>query len=163
MVGIAGSDEKCELLVDQLGFAVAINRRVDDFRSEFRAATPDRIDVYFDNVGGPILESALFRMNTGGRIVCCGAASQYDTSSPGPGPRGIPGLLVNNRVRMEGFLVFDFADSYEAARAELGAMVADGRLTPLVTDYDGLESAPQAFVDLLAGDTVGTTVVRVEP
>ncbi len=161
VVGIAGSDEKCALLTDELGFDTAINRKVDDFRSAFRAATPDRIDVYFDNVGGPILESALFRMNTGGRIVCCGAASQYDTSSPGPGPRGIPGLLVNNRVRMQGFLVFDFEAAYEAARTEMAGWVADGRLKPLVTDYDGLEAAPQAFVDLLAGETVGTTVVRV--
>ncbi|MDH3680082.1 MAG: NADP-dependent oxidoreductase [Acidimicrobiia bacterium] len=161
VVGIAGSDEKCALLVDELGFDRAINRKVDDFRAAFRAATPDRIDVYFDNVGGPILESALFRMNTHGRIVCCGAASQYDTSSPGPGPRGIPGLLVNNRVRMEGFLVFDYESSYEEARAELAGWVGEGRLKPLVTDYDGLEAAPQAFVDLLAGTTVGTTVVRV--
>ena len=161
VVGIAGSDEKCSLLVDELGFDAAVNRRHDDFRAAFKAATPDRIDVYFDNVGGPILESALFRMNTGGRIVCCGAASQYDTSSPGPGPRGIPGLLVNNRVRMQGFLVFDFADAYESARAELAGLVADGRLRPLVTEYDGLEAAPGAFVDLLAGETVGTTVIRV--
>jgi NADPH-dependent curcumin reductase CurA len=161
VVGIAGSDEKCSMLVDQLGFDRAVNRKTDDFRNAFRAATPDRIDVYFDNVGGPILESALFRMGTGGRIVCCGAASQYDTATPGPGPRGIPGLLVNNRVRMEGFLVFDYASSYERARAELSGWVADGSLKPLVTTYDGLESAPQAFVDLLAGATVGTTVVNV--
>ena len=161
VVGVAGSDEKCSLLVDELGFDRAINRKVDDFRAAFRAATPERIDVYFDNVGGPILESALFRMNTGGRIVCCGAASQYDTSSPGAGPRGIPGLLVNNRVRMQGFLVFDFESRYEQARDEMAGWVADGRLNSLVTDYDGLDAAPQAFVDLLAGATVGTTVVRV--
>ncbi len=161
VVGIAGSAAKCAMLVDELGFDVAINRKDEDFRAAFKAATPDRIDVYFDNVGGPILESALFRMAPGGRIVCCGAASQYDTSSPGPGPRGIPGLLVNNRVRMEGFLVFDYADRYDAARAELAGWVADGRLKPQVTSYDGLDAAPQAFVDLLAGATVGTTVVRV--
>ena len=163
VVGIAGTDEKCAMLVDQLGFDRAVNRTSDDFRNEFRAATPERIDVYFDNVGGPVLESALFRMNVGGRIVCCGAASQYDTANPGPGPRGIPGLLVNNRVRMEGFLVFDYASSYEQARADLGGWVADGRLRPLVTSYDGLASAPQAFVDLLGGATVGTTVVDVAP
>ena len=161
VVGVVGSAAKCRLLVDDLGFDAAVDRRSDDFRADFKAATPDRIDVYFDNVGGPILESALFRMAAGGRIVCCGAASQYDTSAPGPGPRGIPGLLVNNRVRMEGFLVFDFAEAYERARTELSRWVADGRLRPLTTDYDGLETAPQAFVDLLAGETVGTTVVRV--
>lgn len=161
VVGIAGSDEKCALLVDQLGFDAAINRRTDDFRGRFKEATPQRIDIYFDNVGGPILESALFRMATKGRIVCCGAASQYDTATPGGGPRGVPGLLVNNRVRMEGFLVFDFESSYARARADLGQWVADGSLQPLVTSYEGLDAAPSAFVDLLAGTTVGTTVVQV--
>ena len=161
VIGVAGSDEKCQLLVDELGFDAAVNRKDDDFRGAFRAATPDRIDVYFDNTGGPILESALFRMATGGRIVCCGAASLYDTSSPQGGPRGIPGLLVNNRVRMQGFLVFDYEDRYSEARERLAGWIADGRLRPRTTSYDGLESAPQAFVDLLAGTTVGTTVVHV--
>src|SRR5205823_11763155 len=102
VVGVVGSDEKARMLVDRFGFDVALNRRSDDFRSAMRDATPKRVDVYFDNTGGPILESALFRMNTHGRIVCCGAASQYDTSNPGGGPRGVPGLLVHNRARREG-------------------------------------------------------------
>jgi hypothetical protein len=161
VVGVVGSDSKARMLVDELGFGAAVNRRSDTFRAAFKDATPGRIDVYFDNTGGGILESALFRMNRGGRIVCCGVASQYDTSTPGPGPRGVPGLLVNNRVRMEGFLVFDFEDRYAPARERLSAWVAAGRIRPLVTAYDGLHEAPQAFVDLLAGETVGTTVVRV--
>ncbi len=161
VVGVVGSDEKATMLVDELGFDAALNRKSPDFRAAFKDATPDRIDVYFDNVGGTILESALFRMNTHGRIVCCGAASQYDTSTPSGGPRGVPGLLVNNRVRMEGFLVFDYADRYEAGRARITEWISSGALVPRVTDYDGLESAPQAFVDLLAGDTIGTIVVRV--
>jgi NADPH-dependent curcumin reductase CurA len=161
VVGVTGSDEKVRLLVDELGFDVAVSRRDPAFRDAFKAATPNRIDVYFDNTGGDILESALFRMNLRGRIVCCGAASRYDTSNPGPGPRGIPGLLVNNRVRMEGFLVFDFLDQYSAARDGIRSLIDEGRLTPKATEYEGLESAPQAFVDLLAGTTVGTTVVRV--
>ena len=161
VVGVAGSDEKCRLLVDELGFDEAVNRRSDEFRGLFKAATPDRIDVYYDNTGGPILESALFRMNTHGRIVCCGAVSQYDTSTPGSGPRGVPGLLVNNRVRMQGFLVFDFEAHYDEARTQLAEWISQGRLVPRVTRYEGLEAAPQAFVDLLAGRTVGTTVVHV--
>jgi NADPH-dependent curcumin reductase CurA len=160
VVGVAGSPAKCQMLTDELGFDAAVNHRDPDFRAAFKAATPDRIDVYFDNTGGPILESALFRMNLRGRIVCCGVVSQYDTSNPGPGPRGVPGLLVNNRVRMEGFLVFDFADRYGEARAQLSRWIAEGKLRPHVTEYQGLEAAPQAFVDLLAGATVGTTVVR---
>lgn len=162
VVGVVGSADKARMIVDQLGFDAAVNRRSDDFRAEFRAATPNRIDVYFDNTGGDILESALFRMNTRGRIACCGVVSQYDTSTPGPGPRGVPGLLVNNRVRMEGFLVFDFEPQYDDARRQLAEWTAAGTLTPLVTEYEGLASAPQAFVDLLAGTTVGTTVVRLD-
>lgn len=161
VVGIAGSDEKCNLLTEELGFDAAINRRSDDFRTEFKAATPDRINVYFDNTGGPILESALFRMATGGRIACCGVASQYDTATPGPGPRGVPGLLVNNRVTMRGFLVFDYADRYADARARISSWIDEGVLAPRTTVYEGLEAAPQAFVDLLGGITVGTTVVSV--
>lgn len=161
VVGVAGSDEKCRLLVDELGFDSAVNYKSADFRDHFRAATPDRIDVYFDNTGGAILESALFRMNTFGRIVCCGAVSAYDGAPPAAGPRGVPGLLVNNQVRMEGFLVFRFADRYDAARDEMAGWVARGELKPRISEYHGLEQAPQAFIDLLGGRTVGTTVVRV--
>ena len=161
VVGIAGSELKCRMLESELGFDQAVNHRDPDFRNAFRQATPERIDIYFDNTGGPVLESALFRMNLRGRIVCCGAVSLYDTSSPGPGPRGIPGLLVNNRVRMEGFLVFDYRDRFAEARREMSAWIAAGDLVPRVTEYSGLEAAPRAFVDLLHGETVGTTVVRL--
>jgi NADPH-dependent curcumin reductase CurA len=161
VVGVAGSDEKCRLLMDELGFDAAVNYKEATFRDAFKAATPDRIDVYFDNTGGDILGSALFRMNTHGRIVCCGVVSQYDTSNPGPGPRGIPGLLVNNRVRMEGFLVFDYESRYQEAREQMAAWIKDGKLRPKTTVFQGLESAPQAFIELLAGATVGTTVVQV--
>ena len=161
VVGVAGSDEKCKTLVDELGFDVAVNYKDEGFREAFRAATPDRIDVYFDNTGGPILESALFRMNLRGRIACCGVVSQYDTANPGPGPRGVPGLLVNNRVKMEGFLVFDFLEKYDEARAEMTSWIESGKLVPKVTEFAGVESAPRAFVELLGGGTVGTTVVRV--
>ena len=161
VVGVAGSREKCSALVDDLGFDVAVNYKDPDFRDAFRAATPNRIDVYFDNTGGAILESALFRMNVRGRIACCGAVSQYDTANPGSGPRGVPGLLVNNRVRMEGFLVFDFLQQYDAARAQLTSWIQSGQLVPKVTEFGGIETAPRAFVELLAGGTIGTTIVRV--
>jgi NADPH-dependent curcumin reductase CurA len=161
VVGVAGSDEKCQILTKELGFDVAVNYKDSDFRAAFKAATPDRIDVYFDNTGGDILGSALFRMNAHGRIVCCGAVSQYDTSNPAGSPRGIPGLLVNNRVKMEGFLVFDFAQRYEEARTELLTWIKSGQLVPRMTEFHGLESAGEAFVELLAGGTVGTTIIRV--
>ncbi|WP_419930700.1 NADP-dependent oxidoreductase [Candidatus Poriferisodalis sp.] len=161
VVGVAGSEEKCALLVDEIGFDVAINRHSPDFRAEFRAATPDRINVYFDNTGGEILGSALFRMATFGRIVCCGAVSAYDTASPDPSPRGLPGLLVNNQVRMQGFIVFSYADRYDEARAQMRAWIDAGSLVPRHVTYEGLESAGGAFVDLLGGRTVGTTIVRL--
>lgn len=162
VVGVAGSDDKCRLLVDELGFDAAVNRKSSDFRAQFKDATPDRINVYFDNTGGEILGSALFRMAPHGRIVCCGAVSAYDTANPDPSPRGIPGLLVNNRVRMEGFLVFDFADRFAQARSQLLGWIGDGSLRPRHVEYEGLAAAPGAFVDLLSGQTIGTVVVRVQ-
>jgi NADPH-dependent curcumin reductase CurA len=161
VVGVTGSDEKCDLLTGQLGFDAAVNHRSDSFRDDFKAATADGIDVYFDNTGGDILGAALRRMKPHGRIVCCGVVSQYDTSSPAPGPRGIPGLLVNNRVRMEGFLVFDFADRYGEARERMRTWLDAGDLVSLHDDVTGLDQAPQAFVDLLAGGNVGTRIVRI--
>lgn len=161
VVGVCGSDAKCSLLVEELGFDVAVNYKDSDFRAAFKAATPDRIDVYFDNTGGEILGSALFRMNAHGRIVCCGAVSQYDTSTPGPGPRGIPGLLVNNRVRMEGFLIFDYASRHAEARSQLRSWCESGEIEAKVTEFEGLDQAPEAFVALLAGRTLGTTIVRM--
>ncbi len=161
VVGVTGSDEKCRKLTEELGLDAAVSHRDPDFRAKLREATPDRIDVYFDNTGGSILESALFRMNLHGRIACCGAVSLYDTGNPGPGPRGVPGLLVNNRVRMEGFLVFDFQERYGQARTEMTGWINTGQLRPWMTDYEGLDAAPRAFIDLLNGVTVGTTVVRV--
>ena len=161
VVGVAGSDHKCELLRGEIGFDAALNRHSPDFRAEFRSATPDRINVYFDNTGGEILGSALFRMATFGRIVCCGAVSAYDTANPDPSPRGIPGLLVNNQVRMQGFLVFSYASRYDEARAQMLEWIEAGALVPRHITYEGLGAAGGAFVDLLGGRTVGTTIVRL--
>jgi NADPH-dependent curcumin reductase CurA len=87
--------------------------------------------------------------------------SQYDTSDPAPGPRGIPGLLINNRVRMEGFLIFDYADRYDEARRAMQSWLDSGELVSRQDEFRGLESAPRAFVDLLAGGNIGTRIVRV--
>ena len=161
VVGVAGSDAKNARLVSELGFDGVANYRDGGFRQALKEATPDGVDVYFDNTGGSVLGSAIFRMNQGGRISCCGVVSQYDTSSPEPGPRGIPGLLINKRLRMEGFLVFDYLERYAEARADLKGWMASGQLTPWVDEFQGLESAPRAFVDLLAGGNVGKRFVRV--
>lgn len=161
VVGVCGSDEKGAVLTERLGFDAAVNYRDPNYRQSLKEATPDGVDVYFDNTGGAVLGSALFRMNVGGRVACCGVVSQYDTDSPEPGPKGVPGLLVNKRITMRGFLVFDFADEYPAARKEIAGWLADGSLIALTDEVQGLEAAPAAFVDLLAGGNLGTRIVRL--
>jgi NADPH-dependent curcumin reductase CurA len=156
-----GSDAKAEVLLGQLGFDAAVNYKDANYRQSLKDATADGVDVYFDNTGGMILGSALFRMNVGGRIACCGVVSQYDTDSPEPGPRGIPGLLVNKRIRMQGFLLFDFVKQYADARQQIHAWLKSGELISLTDEVRGLEAAPEGFVDLLAGGNVGTRIVRV--
>ena len=162
VVGVCGDNFKCDKLVDDLGFDAAVNYKDANFRDNLKAATPDGVDVYFDNTGGSILGSALFRLNEGGRIACCGVVSQYDTSSPEPGPRGIPGLLVNKRITMQGFLVFDYAKEYESAREEIQGWLESGQLTSVNDEVYGLDAAPNAFVDLLAGGNVGSRIVRLD-
>ncbi|HIK72528.1 MAG TPA: NADP-dependent oxidoreductase [Gammaproteobacteria bacterium] len=161
VIGVCGNDDKCNILIEELGFDTALNYKDANFRQNLKDATPNGLDVYFDNTGGMILGSALFRMNTGGRIACCGVVSQYDTSSPEPGPRGIPGLLINNRIKMEGFLVFDFAEKYDHATSEILEWIESGDLKILTDKVEGLEAAPRAFVDLLAGGNIGTRIVRL--
>ena len=160
-VGVCGSDTKARVLVEKLGFEAAVNYKSEDFREALKNATPDGVDVYFDNTGGMILGSALFRMNKGGRIVCCGVVSQYDTDKPEPSPKGIPGLLINKRLNMHGFLVFDYAERYAEARHQLLTWLDSGELKFLTDEVYGLEEAPQAFVDLLSGGNLGSRVVRL--
>jgi NADPH-dependent curcumin reductase CurA len=162
VVGVCGSDRKGAVLTERLGFDAAVNYRDGNYRQAIKDATPDGVDVYFDNTGGAILGSALFRMNLGGRIACCGVVSQYDTDSPEPGPKGVPGLLINKRLTMRGFLVFDFADQYDSARKEISGWLASGELVSLTDEVRGLDQAPGAFVDLLAGGNLGTRVVRLD-
>ena len=161
-VGIAGGAEKCAWVVDELGFDACIDYRDPGFFKALRAACPDGVDVYFDNVGGQVLETALFLMNEKGRIACCGAISQYDSAAPS-GPRNVPGLIVVKRLRMEGFIVMDFAKQDREALADLQAMVAAGQITVVEDIVEGLENAPGALIGLLAGENRGKRMVRVGP
>jgi NADPH-dependent curcumin reductase CurA len=163
VVGVVGSDEKGRILTERLGFDAFVNHRAGNLFADLKAACPDGIDVYFDNTGGDVLGAALFRMNLHGRIVCCGAVSQYDTGNPEPGPRGVPGLLVTKRLRMEGFIVMDLFEHRSAALRQLRTWVDGGDLVVLEDVYEGLDSAPAALVDLLAGGNVGKRLVRVAP
>ena len=162
VVGVCGSDDKGRLLVDRLGFDRTVNYKDANYRQSLKEATPDGVDVYFDNTGGMILGSALFRMNVGGRIACCGVVSQYDTDTPEPGPKGVPGLLVNNRLTMRGFLLFDYAERYAEARNAIYGWLTSGQLTSLQDEVVGLDAAPEGFVDLLSGGNVGTRIVRLD-
>lgn len=161
VIGVTGSDDKGQRLVSELGFDTYVNYKDGNFRGALKDAAPKGVDVYFDNTGGDVLGAALFRMNTFGRIACCGVVSQYDTRNPAPGPKGIPGLLVNKRIRMQGFLVFDYADRYAEARQNMLGWIEDGSLKVWQDEFKGLEKAPDAFVDLLAGGNLGTRIVRV--
>ena len=161
VVGICGSDAKAQQLLE-LGLDKVVNYKEPSFRDDLKAATPDGVDVYFDNTGGAILGAALFRMNIRGRIVCCGVVSQYDTANPSPGPKGIPGLLVNKRITMQGFIVFDFANRYTEALEEINGWLASGTLKSLTSEVKGLAAAPKAFVDLLGGGNTGTRIVRLD-
>ncbi len=160
VVGVAGGAEKCAWLVDELGFDAAIDYKAGNLFRDLKAACPDGIDVYFDNVGGSILETVLFQMNLHGRVACCGAVSQYDTANP-VGPRNLPGLLVVKRIRMEGFIVMDFTEHDAQAEADLATWASSGTLKIVEDIVDGLENAPGALIGLLNGENRGKRMVRV--
>jgi NADPH-dependent curcumin reductase CurA len=163
VVGITGSDEKNRMLEQDLAFDATVNHRSEDLRKEIAAACPDGIDVYFDNVGGRVLEACLPLMRTRGRIVCCGSVSQYDAAAPAPGPAGVPGQLIVKRLRMEGFLVSDFVGEWAVAEQQLAHWVSAGDIKVLEDVVEGLDSAPDALVGILAGNNVGKRIVRVAP
>lgn len=160
-VGIAGGEAKCALLKSELGFDEAVDYKGGNLRQALRAACPNGIDVYFDNVGGDILEACLFGMNTHGRIACCGAVSQYDGAAPAHGPRGIPGLIVTKRLHMTGFIVSDFDDQRSQALADLQGWVASGQLKVREDVIEGLENLPGALIGLLAGENIGKRMVKI--
>lgn len=160
-VGIAGGAEKCQWLTAHLGFDAAIDYKAGNVFKALRAAAPNGVDVYFDNVGGDILEACLPQMNVRGRIVCCGAISQYDGAPATTGPRGVPGLIVVKRLLMQGFIVTDFFAERAKAFADLGAWLKAGKLKVEEDVIDGLENTPAALIGLLAGENRGKRMVKV--
>jgi NADPH-dependent curcumin reductase CurA len=154
VIGSAGSPEKTRWL-RSLGIEAF------DYReTPAKEALADGIDVYFDNVGGPQLEAALFALRPFGRVVACGAISRYNDERPEPGPRNL-GLIVTKRLRVQGFIVVDHGDRYPAFIAEVGPWVRDGKIAYRETIVDGLEQLPSAFAGLFRGDNVGKMLVRV--
>jgi NADPH-dependent curcumin reductase CurA len=161
VVGIAGGAEKCNWLTRDLKFDAAVDYKAGGLFKALRAAAPAGIDVYFDNVGGEILEASLPQMNVRGRIVCCGAISQYDGAAAANGPRGVPGLIVVKRLIMQGFIVTDFFKQRDRAISELRGWVEAGKLIVEEDVIDGLENTPAALIGLLAGENRGKRMVKV--
>ncbi len=161
VVGIAGGKDKCNWLTSELGFDAAVDYKAGDVFKALKASAPKGIDVYFDNVGGDILEACLPQMNVRGRIACCGAVSQYDDAPSATGPRGIPGLIVVKRLIMQGFIVTDFNAQRDQAITELQGWVANGKIKVQEDVIDGLENTPQALIGLLAGENRGKRMVKI--
>jgi len=161
-IGIAGSAEKCSWLTEELGFDAAIDYKAGDVRADLRRQAPDGVDIYFDNVGGEILDEVLRRLARHARVVICGAISQYNAEQPPRGPANYMQLLVE-RASMTGFLVFDFASRYPEAIAQLARWLNDGQLHSREDVVrTGLEQFPDVFLRLFRGDNVGKLILELD-
>lgn len=163
-VGIAGGQEKCDWVVKELGFDACIDYKAGPsaVRDGLKAHCPKGIDIYFDNVGGEILDAALARLARGARIIICGAISQYNNanSAPAQGPKNYLSLLVN-RARMQGMVVFDYADRYHEAVAEMAVYLKDGRMKSREDVVEGIDTFPEALTRLFTGQNFGKLVLKV--
>lgn len=162
VVGICGTDDKCRWLVDDLGIDGAINHRTDDVPAKLRELCPDRVDVYFDNVGGPLLDMVLAHIARGARIALCGAIAVYNDRVKPPGPANYLNL-ISRRAKMQGFISLDWWDRFPAATEQLAAWVAEGKIRYRIAWYDGLESAPDALNAMFTGANTGKIVIRLAP
>ena len=155
------TNTKCAWLKENLGLDAAINYRTEDLPKALAAACPDGIDVYFDNVGGEILDACLKLMNFKGRIPTCGLISQYNATDSVPGPHNY-GMILMQRLRIEGFIVLDFAERYPEAVAALGQWMAEGKIKVRTEIVDGLENALQTVKKLFTGANTGKLIIRVK-
>ena len=162
VVGIAGGDAKCKKVVEELGFDGCIDYKNANLVRELKTLCPEGVDLYFDNVGGTVLEAVLIRMKNRGRIVCCGAVSQYESPSP-IGPRNIPGFIITKRLKLEGFIVMDFKERHLEAITHMKKLLNEGKITIIDDITEGLQRAPEALVNLLNGKNFGKSMVRVTP
>jgi len=158
VVGIVGSDEKCKWITEELGLDAAVNYKHADWKEKLAAATPQGIDINFENVGGEVMQAVLNRMNLFGRVVLCGLISGYTKGDPGMASFG--NVLVK-RLRVQGFIVIDFASRFMEAATKLGQWKLFGKLKDRETIVDGLEKAPEAINMLFTGGNIGKTLVKV--
>ncbi len=161
-VGIAGGQAKCDWVVKELGFDACIDYKAGPsaVRDGLKAHCPKGIDIYFDNVGGEILDAALARLARGARIIICGAISQYNNTTPVQGPKNYLSLLVN-RARMQGIVVFDYADRYHLAVAELSGYLKEGRMKSREDVVEGIDIFPEALMRLFTGENFGKLVLKI--
>jgi NADPH-dependent curcumin reductase CurA len=160
-VGIAGGAEKCRLVREEFGFDAAVDHRAGDLAGQLRAACPNGIDVDFENVGGEIFDTVLGQMNPFGRVAVCGLISLYNATELPPGPKNIRAVLTM-RLRMQGFIVFDFIDRYPEALAQLAAWAKEGKLTFREDVREGgIDAFPQTLKLLYTGGNTGKLVLRV--
>jgi NADPH-dependent curcumin reductase len=160
VVGIAGGPDKCKWIVDELGFDAAIDYKAEDVNKALRQHCPKGVDVYFDNVGGDILDAALARMARNGRIVICGAISQYNNTTPVKGPSNYLSLLVN-RASMTGMVVMDYTDRFGEAVREMAGWMKAGRLKTREDIVEGLETFPETLLMLFRGENTGKLLIKV--
>ena len=160
VVGIAGGPDKCRWVVEELGFDACIDYKSGSVRDGLKQHCPAGVDIYFDNVGGEILDHVLARINRKARIIICGAISQYNNTTPVQGPKNYLSLLVN-RARMEGIVVFDYADRYPVAVAEMAGYLKDGRMKSKEDVVEGLAHFPATLLKLFNGQNFGKLVLQV--
>ena len=157
VVGIAGSDEKCDWLLDQAGFDATINYKRESVSDGLDRSCADGVDLYFDNVGGAVLDAVMTRLSINARIVLCGLMEQYNTESPPPGPN--PGLIIRARATVNGLVVYDHEELRTVMLNALTPLVANGRLAYRECIFNGLDEAANAFCTLMRGENFGKTLV----
>ena len=160
VVGIAGGQAKCDWVVKELGFDACIDYKNSDVRKGLKEHCPNGVDIYFDNVGGEILDMVLAKINRKARIIICGAISQYNNTTPVKGPSNYLSLLVN-RARMEGIVVFDYADRYHLAVTEMSGYLKTGTMKSKEDVVQGIENFPEALLKLFNGENFGKLVLQV--
>ncbi len=159
VVGSAGSAQKVELLTDRYGYDAAFNYKDAPVRRQLRDVTPGGVDLFFDNVGGDHLEAALDRLNTGGRVALCGAISQYNDTERTPGPDNLANIVTRS-LMLKGFTLPSYMDHAPKFNELMTGWFSDGKIVYDETVVDGIENAPQAFLDMMRGGNVGKMVVR---
>ena len=160
VVGIAGGPDKCDFVVNELGFDACIDYKNGSLKEGLKLHCPTGVDIYFDNVGGEILDTVLTRINMKARIIICGAISQYNNTTPVKGPANYLSLLVN-RARMEGIVVFDYADRYQSGVTQMAQWMKEGSFKTREDIVHGLEKFPEALLMLFEGKNFGKLVLQV--